>query len=209
MTPAIGVSHLWLLPQPCRMQNDAARAAAAPPRRAARDSVGMWKALCEIRPGVEGIVASRRVPALLSPPALDAFGKLAPLLRHFEQMHSFFRIADELGDASAFERVFPVFFSPRHPMSPKFKGVNGQHHDWFRTNRDAAAGGTLFMNGTFSLRERRTTPWGVMRTREDYRRYAEECERLAKQLPDHAEALLAMARTWRQLERDSEEEATK
>ena len=38
-----------------------------------------------------------------------------------------------------------------------------------------------------------------MQKPETYRQYAEDCERLAKQLPKHAEALRVMAQAWRQL----------
>ena len=43
-----------------------------------------------------------------------------------------------------------------------------------------------------------------MQKPEDYRNYAEECERLAKQLPNHAQALLEMAKAWRRLASQSE-----
>ena len=36
-----------------------------------------------------------------------------------------------------------------------------------------------------------------MRRPADYRKYAEECEQLARKMPEHGEVLLEMAKAWR------------
>ena len=36
-----------------------------------------------------------------------------------------------------------------------------------------------------------------MQSRADYRKYAEECEQLARKMPEYREALLEMATAWR------------
>ena len=44
-----------------------------------------------------------------------------------------------------------------------------------------------------------------MRDPKEFRRYAEECRRLALSLPEHREALLRMAQAWAACAEDAEE----
>jgi hypothetical protein len=43
----------------------------------------------------------------------------------------------------------------------------------------------------------------------DYRQFAEECERLAKKMPEHKETLLEMAKAWRARMDGAEQKAQK
>jgi hypothetical protein len=43
----------------------------------------------------------------------------------------------------------------------------------------------------------------------EYRNYAEECRRLARQMPEHRDALLKMALAWTQSAEDAEAEEKK
>jgi hypothetical protein len=148
--------------------------------------------------------------------AFSEFGESQPHRRHFGEDRFVLRRVGQLSQPQAVSSALPVLRTRGH-LDPSLRSLNARTGIVFPNDRAPAlreapkpklrssvpTQGRL-VQSTVWFNPRRKGPT-MRHDPEAYRRYAEECQLLAKTMPDeHRRTLLAMAESWMKLAQEAE-----
>jgi hypothetical protein len=140
-------------------------------------------------------------------------------LCHVEQRSLIVRILGLLRNADRLSCILPVLYNASHIQSPRRRNrkisigkVNVGSEREVPSRRspmlESSSDGTVAVCETLAMRVCGGHPHGqgTMHTPEEYRKYAEECERIARGVsPENRRILLNIAHPWRERADDAEE----
>jgi hypothetical protein len=133
-------------------------------------------------------------------PLLQTLGQFSPLLRHLQEHGLVPRICCLARHAQTLRGITPVLVSPIHipPPAKHQEGQLGRASSVPYGQNDCPHDGTFENRGALGVAVSDENQSHVMQSPAQYRKYAEECERIARDGPaKNRDALLEIAKAWR------------